>query len=1012
MRLNHSRFLFLFCGLCTALALGVPSQAQQGHRVTTRSVVVNTATHWKNWQLPTHAVDVTATGTVKPHFFRQRFDLLDDLDTFTRPITNFRRKRRQTANLNIDSTKTLDVKGEIILDNKDNPIYSYFFRPGISRVGSNRNDAANILDDDPMTYWEPNPQDPLDDWWVEIDLGRVVAVDSLILHFVDEELGDPFYQFRILAAPDQESVQENAHKITFELVGKTNAPNRDQRSFRFGLEQIKADPNWIGKMVQTIRIIVSDTRGGRGELVSAEQWQTLPLSEKGDIVYFIRDQQQSEEPVEVEIYESLDPERQGRKDHYRRERPRLAGIEVWGYGDNISAGMIAGGGNLQLTGDGFLPGPAFDADYNTSFLHLVWSPTIDRGILTVDMGATFWLDAMRISSAAPQRYIDGYLIRGSDGSRDTRGHIKWARLSPRSREDNSTDRYEHIIDSYSTRPKLRFLEMSVISSDPRRRGGYNTGPTISEYQLFTTAYPAEVVLTSALITLPGARNFGAINWESETPPNTTLEVRTRTGDLLGKVIRYFDKSGNEITFDAWRNLLGSFKGPADTSYVPTSGWSPWSRAYQKPGDIVTSPGLRKFMQIQVRMITTDREAAAAIRSIAIELLNPVAEEITAELWPAEVAKPGARENFDVFIQPNFIEAPVRSRSTGFDEILLTMPASEKLELLEFGIGDDATEDIYLPSAESGVFTNAEGTLIQIQSNGGDSILVRLDDALNILPDTPRTYNRLTIEGEQVPVTQDGLLLTGAAYGTLDEDEQGDIRYFQVSAGTLSETDQISYRDLPAEEQGPIRYFRILRGDGAQFPFNDRGDSLDAVAYNRLNSNSRGIVTGSGQRLRLRFAAPIFLNGTTLRVAVRDSKGGTTPAAPWQAVESGNADESVSSNTLAINVPIDGNIIDALSINPNPFTPNSDGINDTAEISLELFKLTASRELNMRIYSLDGRQIWFNTKTVLSGKTSVSWNGTNNKGEIVPPGLYIFQIQLNADDENSNSSRSQIIAVAY
>ena len=146
--------------------------------------------------------------------------------------------------------------------------------------------------------------------------------------------------------------------------------------------------------------------------------------------------------------------------------------------------------------------------------------------------------------------------------------------------------------------------------------------------------------------------------------------------------------------------------------------------------------------------------------------------------------------------------------------------------------------------------------------------------------------------------------------------------------------------------------------------------------------------------------------------MRDSKGGTTPAAPWQAVKPGNADESVSSNTLAINVPIDGNIIDALSISPNPFTPNSDGINDTAEISLELFKLTASRELNIRIYSLDGRQIWSNTKTVLSGKTSVRWNGTNNKGEIVPPGLYIFQIQLNADDENSNSSRSQIIAVAY
>ena len=63
---------------------------------------------------------------------------------------------------------------------------------------------------------------------------------------------------------------------------------------------------------------------------------------------------------------------------------------------------------------------------------------------------------MRISSTRPRPYIDGYLIRGSDGSRDTRGKIKWSRLSPRFREDNSRDRFEHILDTYDPSPKLRF----------------------------------------------------------------------------------------------------------------------------------------------------------------------------------------------------------------------------------------------------------------------------------------------------------------------------------------------------------------------------------------------------------------------------------------------------------------------------------------------------------------------------------------------------------------------------
>lgn len=1003
------RLPLLFCGLLAVLAAPVDAQ---GHRVTTRSVVVNTITHWKNWQLPTHAVDVAPNGTVKPHFFRERYNLLDDLETFTRPIPDLRRKRRQNAILNIDSTATVDIKGNVITDNKDNVLYSYFFRPGISRVGSNLITAANILDDDPATFWEPNPLDPLDDWWIEVDLGRVVAVDSLILHFVADELGDPFFQFRVLAAPDQEPVQENFDKITFERVASTQAPNRDQRTFRFGLEQFRSDPNWAGKMVETIRIVVSDTRGGRSELIAEGEWLALPANERGDIVYFIRDQQGFEEPVAQEIYDSLEAERQGRKDHYRRERPRLAGLEVWGFGDNISAGMIAGGGKLELTGTGFIPGPAFDADYNTSFLHLVWSPTIARGVLTVDMGATFWLDAMRISSARPQTFIDGYLIRGSDGSRDTRGRIKWARLSPRFREDNSDDRFEHIIDTYDSSPKLHFLEMSIVSANPRRRGGYNTGPTIAEYQLFTTAYPAEVVLTSDLINLPGPRNFGAITWEAETPPRTTLEIRTRTGDLLGKVIRYFDKSGVEITFDAWRNLLGSFKGPADTTFVPTSGWSPWSRAYQKTGDIVTSPGLRKFMQLQVKMITTDREAAAAIRSLEIELLNPVAERIIAELWPAEVEIPGARETFNVFVQPNYIESPSRSRSSGFDEILLTMPASENLELLEFGVGSDETEQVFRPGADEGVLTADDGSQIQVRANGGDSILVLLDDALNILPDADRVYNRITVEGEQVPVTQDGLSLTGAAYGTLDEDEKGDIRYFRLSSGVLTETGQTSYRDLPVEEQGPLRYFRVLRGDGAPFPFDERGDSLDAVAYNRLQTSSRGIVTGPGRRFRLRFSAPVFLNGTTLRMAVRNTAGGTDLAAPWQSVEPGNADEGVGSNTLAINVPIDASLIDALTIGPNPFTPNGDGINDAAKISLEIFKLTSSRTLEVRIYTLDGRLVWSSAEMVLSGRASLPWDGRDDHGEVVPPGLYLCQVELDADDRSSTATRTRIIAVAY
>ena len=241
-----------------------------------------------------------------------------------------------------------------------------------------------------------------------------------------------------------------------------------------------------------------------------------------------------------------------------------------------------------------------------------------------------------------------------------------------------------------------------------------------------------------------------------------------------------------------------------------------------------------------------------------------------------------RETFDVFAQPYFIESPAASRSTGFNEILLTIPASENLKLLEFGIISPDGEKVFRPGAEHGVLTADDQTQAVLLANGGDSIWVRLDDALNILPAAGRTYNRITLEGEEVPVTQDGLPLTGAAYGTLDEDERGAIRYFRRNGDQLSEIDQTSYQDLPGEEQGPIRYFRILRGDGAQFPFDALGDSLDSRAYNRLSAAKRGIVTGPGQRFRLRFSAPVFLNGTTLRLFVRHAASAAAEMA-WQAV---------------------------------------------------------------------------------------------------------------------------------
>ena len=1015
-RSSHYPSSILIFLLCLNLVPTHQAEAQQrqGHRITSNRITVSSPAHWERWTRPIHAVDILPSGSVQPHFSRSRYNILEDLETYARPLPELRRKKNQTAISNIDSTETLDIFGNVILDRKDNPIYSYLTRIGISRVGSNPAAATHILDGDPNTFWEPDPNDPIDNWWIEVDLGRSVAVDELVFNFVEEEVGDPFRQFRLLTAPFQKLIDQEVDEVPFHVEGGTKGSNENQRRFSFQLEQYKADPNWVGQTVQVIRVVVTASEFGRGRLISEEEWSALDPEDRGDIVYFIRNQQGFEEPVEKSVYDDLPPERQGSIEHYIRERPRLADVEVWGYGDNLGPGIINGGGMAGFYGknDSFSPGPSFDGDGGTNFIHLVWSPVVDRGILFVDMGATFWLDAFRVSSSLPRLLIDGYIIRGSDGARDSSGRLKWRRVSDPVREHNMVDRFEHLMDLYSDPPKVRFMEIKIVSDDPNRRGGYTAGPNVSEYQLFSNGYPAEVELVSDLIELPGARNFGGITWEEETPPGTAVDVRTRTGDLLAKEIRYFDKSGNEITADAWAGLIGSYKGPADTTFIPTQGWSSWSRPYPNPGDQVTSPGLRDYMQIQVKMTTTDRDAAASIRSIGIEMVTPVAERIWAELWPIDIPTPGIVDTFEVFIQSNFIESPFGSRSSGFDEVLLTIPASQSMELLDVGLYTDLQtsqeEQVFLPAGE-GIFVDASGEQIRLLSPpaGTDSIWVQLPNTLNIISDLPKIYNRITVEGEQVPVTRDGFPLSGASYGLLDEREKGDILYFDTLGNPIG---QAAHLALEEEERGPMRFFRRLTGDGAQFPFDDMGDSLDAAAYNRLSSSVKGRVTGQGPLVRLRYQAPVFLNGTTLRAAVRNSSDGIN--APWQDIEPGDATALVESNSLSINVPLNAAPLDKFAIDPNPFTPNGDGINDETAIRFSVFKIITSRQAEVRIFTLDGRVVWESEQQLDSGNALIRWSGEDGNGNKVPPGLYLCQLRLKVDDQNSEATQTRLLSVVY
>ena len=1019
---NRSLGVALTLAFLGALTAETPAAAQGGHSLVGDRIVVDSAEHWRAWSLPTHAVDVSIDG-VAPHRFRQRYNLLDDRQTFTRKLREFRRGKLDHAILNIDSVQTLDVRGEVITKKKSGvliPVYTYLARIGISRVGTNPEIADAILDADPTTFWEPDLAADPNDWWIEVDLGRVVVIDSLVLHFVDEDLGEPFRQFRVLVAPNQAPVLEAGKKVSFALVARTTAPNVDQRDFSFTFEEPDAVPEWTGRMVETLRIIVTESRGGRGTLVSEEEWLALDPADRGDIVYYVRALEGFEEPESRAVYESLEPERQGRKEFYRRERPRLADIEVWGYGDNISLGIVKGGGNVALSGGGFSPAAGFDGDYSTDFVHPIREKTAlaDRGLLSIDMGATFWLDAMRMSTI---RSVGGYLMNGSDGTTDTSGRQAWRRFSPLAREniDPSDTSLEHWLDSYDPPPRVRHMEMITFQRALRGRAG--EGPQVSEYQLFSHGYPAEVVLTSDIIEVPPGRMLGGINWRADAPSGTEVQIRTRTGNLRSKVISYFDKSGSKIPQKNWKNLLGSFRGPVDTTLVVGSDWSNWSRLYEQPGEVVTSPAQRSLLQVQVKLRTEDRFAAASIRSLDIELLEPNAESLLAELWPPMVSAPGRPDTFEVFIRPLFVESPTLVRSKGFDELMFTLAADNRMELLELEVGVDegSGQPVRQFRRDADGFADAGGARLGLLGDGTDTLRVRLPDIVHSLPASQgqRLFHRVADELEQVPVTRDGQLLTAASYGVLAPEERGDVFFFRReqdefgSEVRLIPVDEAIYDGLE-EQARATRYFRILLDEGGQFPFDAAGDTLDQTGYFTLPVANRGRIVAAGPLLRLQFAAPVFVNGTTLEMAVRNTSGGTDLTAPWQGIESGDATSLVASETLTIQVPLDTRPLDDVVIGPNPFTPNNDGINDETQIGFSVLQLSASREVAVRVFTLDGRRVWQRRQPTGSGRIQVAWTGEDDAGRLVPPGIYICQIELDVDEDSRSKAQSRLIHVVY
>ena len=162
-------------------------------------------------------------------------------------------------------------------------------------------------------------------------------------------------------------------------------------------------------------------------------------------------------------------------------------------------------------------------------------------------------------------------------------------------------------------------------------------------------------------------------------------------------------------------------------------------------------------------------------------------------------------------------------------------------------------------------------------------------------------------------------------------------------------------------------------------------------------------------LRVTFAAEVFDFARTFEGEVFNTGSADLP----QPVEGGDVSDAVGTNSLRVLAASAANpqLVQDVQLSSGVITPNGDGVNDELVISYSLFALPQSVPVQLQVFSLDGRQVaQVQRGQQGSGPQQLHWDGRDQRGETLVPGLYLLGIGIEAEDKNALQLRP--INIAY
>ena len=214
----------------------------------------------------------------------------------------------------------------------------------------------------------------------------------------------------------------------------------------------------------------------------------------------------------------------------------------------------------------------------------------------------------------------------------------------------------------------------------------------------------------------------------------------------------------------------------------------------------------------------------------------------------------------------------------------------------------------------------------------------------------------------------------------------------IRVSTPAAVEQSSIANLRIDET-PVPFTSAMDEDGFTLLFEQ----------NRVQQPARGV---DSVRVAFNFDARVFLHGTRFEGVVFDSQTGEIP----QDIVPGDATMDLDTSDLDTGWSLGGNLIAALDLSTPVVTPNGDGLNDAVRISYSLLQVTAQARITLSVYDLSGALIFARIESQELGYHELEWNGTDNQGGLVSPGMYIYRLEIDLD--SGSQQRMGTIGVAY